>query len=203
MAAAAAVPCSHTLRPGLGSPARLGRSALSSRAALCPPALRCRRLALQQRRRGRAPAPRVTAALPAVAAVAAPAVAAVSKALLLGVAASWVSCGPGFGSARAAAVSAASRRRPEETRFLCELLARRSKAWRAGASLPCCCAWLPLTLPERLRACLQVYPALQSAEPIRALAPRRALAPLPLVHCSSPPLVQCRRTLPSRTGWSR
>lgn len=199
MAAAAAVPCSHTLRPGLASPARLGRSALPSRAALCPPALRCRRLALQQRRRVRAPAPLVTAALPAVAAVAAPAIATVSKALLLGVAASWVSCGPGFGSARAAAAPAASRRRPEETRPVCGLLARHS---RRGEPVPACPATAP-GCPRPCRACLQVYPALQSAAPMRALAPRRALAPLPLVHCSSPPLVQCRRMLPSRTGWSR
>lgn len=94
MATAAVVACrGHTLaRPGSGSQARLkGPRALCSPLPAARPLLRG--LQRGQHRRGRAPAPRVTAALLPVVV---PALSAVSKALMLGVTAAWVSCWSGW-----------------------------------------------------------------------------------------------------------
>lgn len=136
MAFRQATACSHTLQ---GRPTRLGASAQPSRAVLCPPALRCRRLALQQRRRGRAPAPRVTAALPAVAAVAAPAIAAVSKALLMGVAASWVSSGQVWVPRDGAIGCTSARHRPPLSGGMPASRACFPPGGPRPAPFPCCC----------------------------------------------------------------
>lgn len=131
---AAPLAASHTL--GGRGHALQRRAPLPSRVTLCPPALRCRRL--ERRRPARAPAPRTSAALQLLAL---PALATVSKALLLGVAASWVSEGLGFGPGPAAACPAA------------RLAARQKPARRAcffsrprrGSALPARFpSWLPL-----------------------------------------------------------